>query len=307
MLNTMQAKLGLAILVAAALTGCATSTKPGAVGVTRSQMMLVSAEEVDSMALASFSNQNQKAKSEGRLVTKGAEYNRVAKIAKALQVQVPVFRDDAKDWKWELALIDAPVLNASCAPGGKITFYTGLIRKLKLTDDEIAMVMGHEIAHALREHGRERLSQAKATGGLTALAGVLAPTKGLQVAVASEASHYLFTLPNSREHESEADTMGLELAARAGYNPRAAMSVWEKMAAEGGGAGGSEFLSTHPSDTTRIASLTAMQPRVTPLYEAAIKPEAAGSAKAEAAGKSDAAATPAASTKSRKKKSSKAK
>lgn len=305
MLNPMQAKFGFAVLVAAALSGCATSTKPGAVGVTRSQMMLVSAEEVDTMALASFSNQNQKAKSEGRLVTKGAEYNRVARIAKALQVQVPVFRDDAKDWKWELALIDAPVLNASCAPGGKITFYTGLIRKLKLTDDEIAMVMGHEIAHALREHGRERLSQAKATGGLTALAGVLAPTKGLQVAVASEASHYLFTLPNSREHESEADTMGLELAARAGYNPRAAMSVWEKMAAEGGGAGGSEFLSTHPSDSTRIASLTAMQPRVTPLYEAAIKPSA--SAETEVAGKSDAAATPAASTKSRKKKSAKAK
>lgn len=307
MLNTMQAKLGLAVLVAAALAGCATSTKPGAVGVTRSQMMLVSAEEVDTMALASFSNQNQKAKSEGRLVTKGAEYNRVAKIAKALQAQVPVFREDAKDWKWELALIDAPVLNASCAPGGKITFYTGLIRKLKLTDDEIAMVMGHEIAHALREHGRERLSQAKATGGLTALAGVLAPTKGLQVAVASEASHYLFTLPNSREHESEADTMGLELAARAGYNPRAAMSVWEKMAAEGGGAGGSEFLSTHPSDSTRIASLTAMQPRVTPLYDAAIKPSASAKADTEVAGKSDAAATPAASTKSRKKKSAKAK
>lgn len=302
MLNTMQTKLCLTVIAVAALAGCATSTKPGAVGVTRSQMMLVSASEVDAMALTSFSNQNQKAKSEGRLVTKGTEYNRVARIAKALQVQVPVFRDDAKDWKWELALIDAPVLNASCAPGGKITFYTGLIRQLKLTDDEIAMVMGHEIAHALREHGRERMSQAKATGGLTALAGVLAPSKGLQVAVASEATHYLFTLPNSREHESEADTMGLELAARAGYNPRAAMSVWEKMAAASGGAGNAEFLSTHPSDSTRIASLTAMQPRVTPLYEAATKPE--GAAKPEAPAKPESASKPAATSKTGKKKSS---
>ncbi|NHZ66212.1 M48 family metallopeptidase [Massilia genomosp. 1] len=298
----MQTKLCLTVIAVAALAGCATSTKPGAVGVTRSQMMLVSASEVDAMALTSFSNQNQKAKSEGRLVTKGTEYNRVARIAKALQVQVPVFRDDAKDWKWELALIDAPVLNASCAPGGKITFYTGLIRQLKLTDDEIAMVMGHEIAHALREHGRERMSQAKATGGLTALAGVLAPSKGLQVAVASEATHYLFTLPNSREHESEADTMGLELAARAGYNPRAAMSVWEKMAAASGGAGNAEFLSTHPSDSTRIASLTAMQPRVTPLYEAATKPE--GAAKPEAPAKPESASKPAATSKTGKKKSS---
>ncbi|NHZ33491.1 M48 family metallopeptidase [Massilia sp. CCM 8692] len=298
----MQTKLCLTVIAVAALAGCATSTKPGAVGVTRSQMMLVSASEVDAMALSSFSNQNQKAKSEGRLVTKGTEYNRVARIAKALQVQVPVFRDDAKDWKWELALIDAPVLNASCAPGGKITFYTGLIRQLKLTDDEIAMVMGHEIAHALREHGRERMSQAKATGGLTALAGVLAPSKGLQVAVASEATHYLFTLPNSREHESEADTMGLELAARAGYNPRAAMSVWEKMAAASGGAGNAEFLSTHPSDSTRIASLTAMQPRVTPLYDAATKPE--GAAKPEAPAKPESASKPESTRKTGKKKSS---
>ncbi|NHZ89830.1 M48 family metalloprotease [Massilia sp. CCM 8733] len=237
--------------------------------------MIVPASEVDAMALSDFSNQNQKAKSAGRLLTSGPEYTRVARIAKALQVQVPVFRDDTKDWKWELALIDAPILNATCAPGGKITFYTGLIRKLKLTDDEIAMIMGHEIAHALREHGRERMSQAKATGGLAALASVLAPTKGLQVAVASEASHYLFTLPNSRQNETEADTIGLELAARAGYNPKAAMSVWEKMAAEGGGAGNAEFLSTHPADSTRIASLTAMQPRVLPLYEASTKPEQA--------------------------------
>ncbi|HEX8614443.1 MAG TPA: M48 family metallopeptidase [Telluria sp.] len=268
MWKTMQAGLALT-LIAAALAGCATSTKPGAVGITRSQLLTVPASEVDAMALSDFSHQNQKAKSAGRLVSKGAEYDRLARVAKRLQAQVPVFRDDAKGWKWELALIDAPMLNATCAPGGKITFYTGLIRKLKLTDDEIAMVMGHEIAHALREHGRERMSQAKTAGSVTSIARALAPDKALHVEAASQASHYLFMLPNSRQHESEADTMGLELAARAGYDPRASVSVWEKMAAASGGSGRAEFLSTHPSDATRIASLTAMQPRVAPLYAAA--------------------------------------
>ncbi|NHZ82681.1 M48 family metalloprotease [Massilia sp. CCM 8695] len=231
--------------------------------------MIVPAAEVDAMALSGFSSQNQKARAAGRLVNSGAEYDRLDRIAKRLQAQVPVFRADTAEWKWELALIDAPVLNATCAPGGKITFYTGLVRKLKLTDDEIAMVMGHEIAHALREHGRERMSEAKATGTVTTLAKVLAPDKALTVDLANKASYYLFSLPNSREHESEADTIGLELGARAGYDPRAAVSVWEKMAAASNGAGGAEFLSTHPSNQTRIASLTSMQARVAPLYAAA--------------------------------------
>ncbi|MDM5181716.1 M48 family metallopeptidase [Massilia sp. DJPM01] len=268
MRKTVQARFGL-IAVLAALAGCASSTLPGTVGVTRSQFMIVPAAEVDAMALSGFSSQNQKARAAGRLVNSGAEYDRLDRIAKRLQAQVPVFRADTAEWKWELALIDAPVLNATCAPGGKITFYTGLVRKLKLTDDEIAMVMGHEIAHALREHGRERMSEAKATGTVTTLAKVLAPDKALTVDLANKASYYLFSLPNSREHESEADTIGLELGARAGYDPRAAVSVWEKMAAASSGSSPAEFLSTHPSNQTRIASLTSMQVRVAPLYAAA--------------------------------------
>ena len=251
------------------LAGCATSTKPGVVGVTRTQLLTVSADKVDALALTSYTAQNRKAEAAGRLVTEGPQYERLNRIALRLQRQVPVFRDDTGNWKWQLALIDAPVLNASCAPGGKITFYTGLINQLKLTDDEIAMVMGHEIAHALREHGRERMSQAQAKGAVGTLAMVLASSRGAQIQLADTAVHFLFTLPNSREHESEADSMGLELGARAGYDPKAAVSVWQKMAAQEKGGGKAQFLSTHPSNETRITELTAMIPTVTPLYTAA--------------------------------------
>ncbi|WP_200955532.1 M48 family metallopeptidase [Massilia sp. Root418] len=213
----------------------------------------------------SFNQQNQKAKAAGERVVAGPEYDRLNRISKRLQAQVPAFREDAAKWTWRLALIDAPVLNATCAPGGLVTMYSGLIRQLKLTDDKIAMVMGHEIAHALREHGRERLSQARAKGKAGQIALALAPGKSAQIDLADEVSHYLFTLPNSREHESEADRMGMELGARAGFNPRAAVSVWEKMAKLSKGSGPAEFLSTHPSDQTRIADLTAMLPKVAQL------------------------------------------
>ncbi len=179
------------------------------------------------------------------------------------------FRDDAVKWNWQLVLIDAPILNASCAPGGKITFYSGLVRQLKLSDDEIAVIMGHEVAHALREHGRERVSKAYAQNALSQAALTAAPNSAAQVEAANQVAHYLYVLPNSRQNESEADGMGLELAARAGYNPNAAITVWNKMAAANKGKAPAEFLSTHPSDQTRIADLGALMPRVTPLYEAA--------------------------------------
>lgn len=266
--NNLFMVIGLLALMA--LGGCATSTRPGVVGVTRQQMLIVPAADVDALALSGFNQQNKKADAAGRLLLEGAEYDRLERIALRLRAQVGVFRDDTGGWKWELVLIDAPILNATCAPGGKITFYTGLIRKLRLTDDEIAMVMGHEMAHALREHGRERLSQAKAKGAVFGLAKVLVPSKAFGVGLADAASHYLYALPNSREQESEADGMGLELAVRAGYAPRAAVTVWEKMAAASTG-GGMAFLSTHPSSTTRIAELNAMIPKVAHLQGAAAK------------------------------------
>lgn len=262
------------LAVVTLLSACANTTKPGAVGVSRSQFMMASSEEVNRISAASYNEQNQKAKEKNILVTSGPIYDRLKFIANRLILQTEAFRDDTKQWDWNLTLIDAPVLNATCAPGGKITFYTGIIEQLNLNDDEIAAIMGHEIAHALREHGRERVSQAVAQNILVNIASALAGPYGSAVSAANQVAHYAIVLPNSRENESEADAIGLELAARAGYNPMGAISVWQKMLKATQDKGSPEFLSTHPSGETRIEQLTALMPAVEPLYKAAPKPTA---------------------------------
>ncbi|MBU3636328.1 M48 family metallopeptidase [Polynucleobacter sp. es-MAR-4] len=262
------------LAVVTLLSACANTTKPGAVGVSRSQFMMASSEEVNRISAASYNEQNQKAKEKNILVTSGPTYDRLKFIANRLILQTEAFRDDTKQWDWHLTLIDAPVLNATCAPGGKITFYTGIVEQLNLNDDEIAAIMGHEIAHALREHGRERVSQAVAQNILVNIASALAGPYGSAVSAANQVAHYAIVLPNSRENESEADAIGLELAARAGYNPMGAISVWQKMVKATQDKGPPEFLSTHPSGETRIEQLTALMPAVEPLYKAAPKPTA---------------------------------
>lgn len=259
------------LALSAFLAGCATTTRPGEVGVERSQFMLVSAAEVERMSATSYNIQASKARAAGKLISTGPEYERLKKIANRIIAQAGVFRDDTKRWNWQLTLIDSPALNASCMPGGKITFYTGIIRKLNLTDAEIAAIMGHEVAHALREHGREKVSHAMGQQLLLELALGGKANSADQIKLAQQVSNVLITLPNSRENESEADRIGIELAARAGYDPVGAVNVWRKMAAAGGG-GTPEFLSTHPSHSTRISELTRLQAVVRPLYEAAPKP-----------------------------------
>ncbi|QWE13562.1 M48 family metallopeptidase [Polynucleobacter sp. AP-Titi-500A-B4] len=236
--------------------------------------MVVSASEVDRLSAISYNEQNQKAKEKNILITSGPEYDRLKAISNRLISQTGVFRDDARQWNWQLVLINAPILNATCAPGGKITFYTGLIEQLNLTDDEIAAIMGHEIAHALREHGRERLSQAMAQSAVTNIALAAAGGYGSAISAANQAAQYVLVLPNSRQNESEADAIGVELAARAGYNPQAAITVWQKMNKATQGKGTFEFLSTHPSGDTRIEQLSELMPAVQPLYMAAPKPKA---------------------------------
>ena len=257
------------LAVVALLSACASTTRPGAVGVNRSQFMMASSEEVNRVSATSYSEQNQKAKEKNILVTSGPTYDRLKFIANRLIPQTEAFRDDTRQWDWRLTLIDAPTLNASCAPGGKITFYTGIIEQLNLTDDEIAAIMGHEIAHALREHGRERVSQAVAQNVLVNIAMALAGPYGSAVSAANQVAQYAIVLPNSRENESEADAIGLELAARAGYNPMGAISVWQKMLKATKDKSTPEFLSTHPSGETRIEQLTALMPSVEPLYKVA--------------------------------------
>ncbi len=266
-------KFLFSLSIIALLSACANTTRSGAVGINRSQFLVVSASEVDRLSAISYNEQNQKAKEKNILITSGPEYDRLKAISNRLIAQTGVFRDDTRQWNWQLVLINAPILNATCAPGGKITFYSGLIEQLNLTDDEIAAIMGHEIAHALREHGRERLSQAMAQNAVTNIAMAAAGAYGSAISAANQAAQYILVLPNSRQNESEADAIGIELAARAGYNPQAAISLWQKMNKVTQGKGAIEFLSTHPSGDTRIEQLTELMPAVEPLYQAAARPK----------------------------------
>jgi len=260
------------LAVALLLTGCqvVNTTNGGAVGVERKQYMfsMLSSQEVDQMYAQSYQETLSEASSQGVLDKTSNNAKRLRVIADRLIKQAPLFRPDAAQWQWEVNLIKSPELNANCGPGGKIIFYSGIIEKLKLSDDEIAAIMGHEMAHALREHSREAMSKAYGVEVARQGAGALLGLGSDSLALADAAVQYGMMLPNSRGNENEADLIGLELAARGGYNPNAAVSLWQKMAAASEGAP-PEFMSTHPSSSSRIASLQAAIPKVMPLYEQA--------------------------------------
>ena len=270
-LNIKKLSLVLLALTTLLLGGCATTTKSGAVGVERKQFMMLSSKQVDSLSLQSYNQTIKTASQKNTLNNDPKTVARVKNIADRLIAQTVVFRPDAKSWKWEVNVETSDQVNAYCMPGGKIMVYTGLIEKVKTTDDELAAVIGHEIAHALREHGRERMSLAYAQqGGIALLAAVIGSKKnaatGLALGGATLGTQLFFSLPNSRTQETEADRMGLELSARAGYNPAAAVTLWKKMG-EVGGDKPAEFFSTHPSDKTRIADIESLLPTVMQLYE----------------------------------------
>jgi Zn-dependent protease with chaperone function len=262
------------VLVSACLlVACTSTSRPGVVGVERSQFMMISAAQIDRISASSFEQQAKAAQKKNILITSGPQYERLKTIANRLIPQTAVFRDDTHAWNWGLQLIDSPMVNATCAPGGRITFYSGIINKLNLTDNEIAAIMGHEIAHAVREHGRERVSQALAQNVFSNVALATAgPGSAKSIDAANQIMQYVLVLPNSRQNEKEADAIGLEIAARGGYDPRAAITLWEKMSKESKGKNPPEFLSTHPSNQNRIKELSALMPRVMPLYEAAKRP-----------------------------------
>ncbi|MEE4636189.1 M48 family metallopeptidase [Pseudomonas alliivorans] len=263
-----------ALSAALLLGGCqAVNTTTGdSVGVERKQYMfsMLSTDEVNKMYAQSYQQTVGEASSKGVLDTTSSDAKRVNAIAKRLIAQAPKLRPDSAQWQWEVNLIKSDDLNANCGPGGKIIFFTGLIDTLKLTDDEIAAVMGHEIAHALREHGREAMSKAYGVAMAKQGAGALLGLGQDTMALADTAVNYSMTLPNSRSNENEADLLGLELAARAGYNPNAAITLWQKMTQNAGGSQ-PEFMSTHPASEHRIASLQAAIPKVMPLYQSAPK------------------------------------
>jgi predicted Zn-dependent protease len=263
--------LAAALIATLALASCETvqTTQPGTVGVDRKQSMLLSSAQVDKSAALAYQQEMKKAAAKKALNRDAAQVARVRVIALRLIPGTAAFRPDAPKWAWETNVITSNDVNAWCMPGGRMAVYRAH-REAQGYRRQAAAVMGHEIAHALREHGRERVSQAYAQAlGLTVVGSALGLGQG-SMQVAQMVTDITFNLPNSREHEVEADRIGVELAARAGYDPRAAITLWQKMGQAGGGAP-PQFLSTHPSPQNRQKDLEDFAARVMPLYEATRK------------------------------------
>jgi predicted Zn-dependent protease len=251
------------LAVASSLIVAACATSPTG----RTQLMLVSEQQAISASRQAYAQEMGKYKQEGKLVTEPRLLNRVEVITERLVGQAVRMRPESAQWQWSVQVIDDPkTVNAWCMAGGRMAIYTGLIQKIDPTDDELAQVMGHEIAHALANHTAERMSMALASNAGILAAGVLTDNPGQSMAVAAAAAQLAIQLPNSRTSENEADQIGIELAAKAGYDPRAAITLWQKMGKVGGGAP-PEFLSTHPSDATRQERLGKLAPKMLPLYQ----------------------------------------
>jgi predicted Zn-dependent protease len=262
------------VLLAAALAGPAVARdepqKEGVnVGKTSSFTKLVPAEQVERGAAQQYQQMLQQAAQQKALApSDNPQVKRLRIIAEKILPFTTKWNPRAAQWKWEVNLLGSKQINAFCMPGGKIAFYTGILETLKMTDDEVAMVMGHEIAHALREHARERMGKAAATNiGANVLSSVLGLGNAGNAVLGASAN--LLSLKFSRDDETEADTVGLELAARAGYDPRAGITLWRKMQEANKGAP-PQWLSTHPASDTRIKEIEKHLPEVMPLYERAI-------------------------------------
>jgi len=251
------------------LGGCQTTTSGGVVGGERKQLLLVSSQELDQVAAQSYAKMQADARSKGTLNKDGAMLARVRAIAARLEPQTKTFRAEAPGWKWEVNVIASDELNAFCMPGGKIMVYSGLIERLHLSDDEIAIVLGHEIAHALREHSREQVSQAIAAQAAISVGSALLGISEDSARIATIGYGALIATRFSRTDESEADRIGLELTARAGYDPRAGATLWQKMTNTSQGGRPPEFLSSHPAEASRVKQIEALLPTVVPLYDAA--------------------------------------
>ncbi|UOB05748.1 M48 family metallopeptidase [[Acidovorax] ebreus] len=237
------------------------------VGSASGMRRLVPAEALEDSAVQQYSQLLAQAKAKRALAPDNhPQLLKLRAIARQIIPYAAQWNSRAAQWRWEVNLIGSKQINAFCMPGGKIAFYTGILDQLKLTDDEIAMVMGHEMAHALREHARSRLAKSQATSIGLSLGAQLLGLGDLGNAAANLGAQ-LLTLKFSRSDEIDADLVGLELAARAGYNPQAAVSLWRKMG-EATGNGGIAFLSTHPSGPDRIRELEQNVPKVQGLYQA---------------------------------------
>jgi predicted Zn-dependent protease len=233
---------------------------------------LVSAEQVEGAAQQQYLQLTREAAGQRALAPDNhPQVQRLRAIAARLTPYAPPWNERAKIWKWEINLLGSNQVNAFCMPGGKIAFYMGILQKLQLNDDEVATIMGHEVAHALREHARERMGKSMATQGAL---GIGAAVLGLGDLgrVAAGAGAQLLSLKFGRDDETEADLVGMDLAARAGYDPAAGVTLWQKMLAINKNAP-PQWMSTHPASNTRIKDIQGKLPKVTPLFEKADKPQ----------------------------------
>ena len=261
-----------AFMLATGATAAGSALAQVSVGSSSGIRKLVPAETLENSARQQYAQVLAEARSKGALAPEGhPQLERLQSIAQKLIPFTTQWNARSRDWSWQINLIGSKQINAWCMPGGKIAFYTGILDQLKLNDDEVAMIMGHEMAHALREHARERLAKSQATGiGLSIASQLLG--LGQLGDVAANLGTQLLTLKYSRDDETESDLVGLEIAARGGYKPEASVTLWQKMQAASGGSGGSpSFLSTHPSGANRIQELEANLPKVQHLYQQALK------------------------------------
>ena len=247
-------KILITLLSLILLSACATSPTG------RSQLMLVSPESAIVESKKAYINTVGDLDKEDKLSNDPALARRVSTITGRLVTVATQMYPASANWEWSVAIVDDPkVVNAWCMAGGRMAVYTGLFEKLHLTDAEFAQIMGHEISHALANHTAERMSRAMATGLGVVVIGALSEKPVATMGAAAVAAKVALDLPNSRTAESEADEIGMEPAVRAGYDPDAAVSLWNKMGAQGGGRP-PEFLSTHPAPGNREAALAAMIP-----------------------------------------------
>jgi len=249
------------LLITTLLTvSCATSPTG------RTQLMLVSEDSAIASSAQAYVQEVGTLKKEGKLSTNNALIRRIDTITGRLVTQAIAMRPKTADWNWSVVVIDDPeTVNAWCMAGGRMAIYTGLIEQIKPTDDELAQVMGHEISHALANHTAEKMSVAIASSVGVMAVGVAADNKGAAMTGAAAAAALAINLPNSRAAETEADRIGIELAAKAGYNPEAAVTLWQKMNALNK-SHPPQFLSTHPNPDNRTKTLAALVPQMDAYY-----------------------------------------
>jgi Zn-dependent protease with chaperone function len=258
------------VLLAAGVAFAAPVLAQVRVGPASRMRELVPADELETAATQEYGQLLAQAREKGALAPEGnPQLQALRAVASRLIAQAPRWNERARSWRWEVNLIGSKQINAFCMPGGKIAVFSGLLDKLQLTEDETAMVLGHEMAHALREHARSRIAKSETTGTLFSIGAQLLGL-GQLGNMAANVGTQLLTLRFSREDEAEADLVGLELAARAGFDPDAAVSLWRKMDRAEGGGNGPAFLSTHPSGPERMRRLEQNVPRVRGLYRQAI-------------------------------------